>query len=416
MTQGRTAANRTHAPSPAPVPPPVSATFVFVDALKMPIQGVEVKVQVVDGPSASGITDDKGFALKIENLQKGKSIEIYVKKKTGVFDLKGKVTPKHDINNYTIMSPELHFDATTRLTPKQELEENLHIPTIADGEVLTAARLFGDLAPFIGSVEKITEVGEITKDFPTKTIAQEPDAATGGTKPVAHLEHHFKVVKTDKPKTILVNLLGSRLNYPVSEEISDSVFTEMATTFGCELAAIKAVTYTEAGGSGFSANGLPKILFERHKFFAFTDPNRNAAPHARRLPHPYAQYSDICNPTPGGYGGDQYVRLIKAARLDRDAAIMACSWGAFQVLAEYYASFGYATPSALVDDCLKSVDGHVRLFKGFLGMPEKKRAVDGLKAKDWVKFTTYYNGGNWRAQNPDYPDKMQGYYDQYKTN
>lgn len=398
-------------------PAPVLATFVFVDALKMPIQGIEVKVQVVNGPSASGVTDNNGLAMTLDDLKRGDSVCVYVKKKTGTFELKAKVTLKWDVNNYTIRSPELHFEATTRLTPKQEVEEDLHIPAIVDREVLTAARLFGDLAPFIGAVEKVTEVGQITKEFPTTAIAQESVGAIGVTKPLERLEHHYRVIRTEKPKTILVNLLGSRLNWPVTEEISETVFVEMASTFGCELAAIKAVTYTEAGGEGFLANGLPKILFERHKFFEFTDPNQHAKRNAKRVPHPYAPFVDICNPTKGGYssdGGDQYVRLIKAARLNRDAAIKACSWGAFQVLAEYYSSFGYTTPSALVDDCMRSIDGHVKLFRGFLGMPEKRNAVEGLKSKDWVKFTTFYNGVRWEKSNPDYPDKMQSYYEQFK--
>lgn len=93
---------------------------------------------------------------------------------------------------------------------------------------------------------------------------------------------------------------------------------------------------------------------------------------------------------------------------------MSCSWGAFQVLAEYYEAFGYKSPMDLVNACLASVDEHVNLFRGFLKMPEKKRAIEGLREKNWVKFTTYYNGAKWRDQNPDYPEKMRGYYEEFK--
>jgi hypothetical protein len=80
-----------------------------------------------------------------------------------------------------------------------------------------------------------------------------------------------------------------------------------------------------------------------------TDPNNKSSPvnpkeKHKKIAHPYAKYNDICNPSPGGYGAPeihQYERLIKAAELDRDAAIMSCSWGVFQVMGIYYKQFGY---------------------------------------------------------------------------
>jgi hypothetical protein len=258
----------------------------------------------------------------------------------------------------------------------------------------------------------------VTKDFPTQTNKKSTDAVTGKPTTEIIIKHHYKIVKTEKPKVIVCALLGSRLNYPTHFDVSMKLYANMAEEFGCEAAAIRAVAETESSGKGYFENGLPKILFERHRFYALTDPNRKAKKGSAKVAHPFGAFSDICNPVPGGYAIEEaeYARLVKAAKLDRDAAIMACSWGSFQVLAEYYEHCDFKSPADLVDACMRSPDGHIALFRGFLRMPEKKKAIEALKAKNWEQFTKYYNGGNWEMQNPDYPKQMARYYDKYKEN
>lgn len=407
---GKKPADRAASPSPI-----VTASFVFLDRLKQPIKGLTVRVtsRTID---VTGITDEHGLAMIIDNATRNEEIRILVKKRDGTFELKQKILPKYDINAYTIRSPELHLVATTKLTPKEEIEEIISVPSIQDGEVLTSARLFGDLAPFIGAAQIVTEVGQVTKDVPTKSTKNITDSSTGNTTTRITIEHHYKVIRTEKPKVIVCTLLGSRLNYPTHLEVSPEVYASMAKEFGCEVAAIRAVAETESSGKGYFNNGLPKILFERHRFYALTDPNRNAKKDAAKIAHPFRAFPDICNPVPGGYSVEEaeYARLIKAAKLNRDAAIMACSWGSFQVLGEYYEQCDFKSLTDLVDACMRSPDGHIALFRGFLKMPEKKRAIEALKARNWEQFTRYYNGGNWEKQNPDYPKKMARYYEEYK--
>lgn len=402
--------------SPSQTPPPTSssdasrpsiATFVFEDFLKKPIKGLSIKITCAD-KTYTGETDDKGLGVTINDLQKNQDHKIYVKKQSGRYELKGIVTPKNDVNSYTIRSPELHLSGTTRLTPKEELEAEISIPTIRDGEVLTVNRLLGELAPFIGSAQIISEVGQIAKDYPKRKTLTVEDPVTHKKTRIVEIEHHYKATKTGKPKIVAVDLLGSRLNYPANASISDAMYEDMAKELGCEVAALKAISQTETGGVSFFENGLPKILFERHKFYEFTKPTTGA--------HPYAQYSDICSPNVGGYGASgihQYERLVKAAALNRQAALMACSWGAFQVLAEYYSQCGYTSAEEMANDCMKTADAHAKLFLAFL-KKEKKNAVKALKDKDWRKFTTHYNGANWESQNPEYPSQMAAHYEEFK--
>ena len=106
------------------------------------------------------------------------------------------------------------------------------------------------------------------------------------------------MVDNGKPQTVAFNLLGSRLNFPKSMWFTDEHFVYLANSLGCEAAAIKALSKQEAVGKGkwepdhgFDKNGLPKILYERHKFYAYTMPgesknrkNKPVNPYANKYP------------------------------------------------------------------------------------------------------------------------------------
>lgn len=396
--------------APATPNPTVTVTVVFVDLLRKPIAGLTVRL-ISPTFNNEFVTDEHGVASTIDYAKRGDEIKILVRKRNGEYALKHATRPRRDINIYTVRSPELHLKSYTQLSSKDQAEAVL--PGIKEGETMTSARLFGDLSPYIGAASAVDEEGMVTKDFPTRKSTTMVDEATGKQKAEITIEHHYRIIHTDKPRHITHNILGARLNYPASLEISESTYETMAKDLGCEVAAIKAVTTTESGDGGYLRNGLPKILFERHRFYALTAP-KNAG-NNKQVAHPYAAFADICNPKPGGYLGNEgeYVRLLKAAKLDRDAAIKSTSWGAFQVLAEYYEECGFESPVALVDACMRSYDGHVQLFRGFLRKPEKKKAIEGLIEKNWEKFTKYYNGGGWRTQNAKYPAIMKDHYENF---
>ncbi|WP_313067267.1 N-acetylmuramidase domain-containing protein [Paraburkholderia sp. LEh10] len=184
------------------------------------------------------------------------------------------VTPKKDISAFTIVSPEYHLEATTKLTPKEEFEQDLNLPVVKQGEIMTIERLVKEFGPYIGWSQKVTEQGKVKKDSPTKRKETTIDEKTKAT---TTIEHHYKVVDNGKPQTVALNVLGSKLNYPKTILLTEDHFTYLANSFGCEAAAIKALMKQETVGKGhweaehgFDKNGLPRILYERHKFYLYT--------------------------------------------------------------------------------------------------------------------------------------------------
>ncbi|WP_081069646.1 N-acetylmuramidase family protein [Burkholderia stagnalis] len=406
------------ASNPAATAAPASGATAAPAAAGSVTDAIKAATTASQPNSIDVTTDATGYATTIRNVMRGRSIDVLVKKRSGEFEKKATVTPKKDFNAYTIVSPEYHFSATTKLTPKDELEEDLHIPVVKEGEIMTIERLVNEFAPFIGSAEKVTEEGMIKKDFPKTKKVPDPDgkpAKKGGKPPTKTIvEHHYKAIKTGKPATYTVNVLPSRLNYPSPVSFSDDQFKSIATALDCEAAVMKAFAYTESGGDAWLPNGLPKVLFERHHFYQFTAPLPDKK--TKKTPkHPFAQYSDICSPSRGGYGDSIYEwqRLLKAAKLNLEAALMSASYGGFQILGENYKDMGYSSAAAFVNDFMSGTDSQIKILEQFF-KKVKKAAIPHLKKKNWETITMYYNGGNWKDTNPGYPSKMSEYYEKFK--
>ncbi len=160
-------------------------------------------------------------------------------------------------------------------------------------------------------------------------------------------------------------------------------------------AQIKALSDVESPKGGFNANGTPKILFERHKFWqALTKLNwitkRNEM---------YLKYPDICNPDAGGYNDrPQYEKLEIAATLNWDAAHESASWGFGQVMGFNWKSLGYDSVGDFVSLMYASegyqLDAVCRYIK-------VNKLDDALRRKDWAAFALGYNGKKYRINKYD---------------
>ena len=82
-------------------------------------------------------------------------------------------------------------------------------------------------------------------------------------------------------------------------------------------------------------------------------------------------------------------------------------------MGEYYDKCGFTSATELANSCMSSMDGQAKLFVGFLKM--NHAALKALFAKEWENFTYNYNGAKWKTQNPDYPKKMENFYNAAKS-
>jgi hypothetical protein len=137
-------------------------------------------------------------------------------------------------------------------------------------------------------------------------------------------------------------------------------FQDAAIRLDCSVDQVKAVRQVEAAGRGFDPRGRPTLLYERHKFHKFTA--------GRWSP---SRFSDSAM---GGYTGDadhngindSWDKLLAAIGTGSvDAAFMSCSWGAFQVMGEWWDALGYRSAYSLAWACAQSEGDQLELMVRF---------------------------------------------------
>jgi hypothetical protein len=172
-------------------------------------------------------------------------------------------------------------------------------------------------------------------------------------------------------------------------KLTEQDYSAAAELLGCEIASIKAVAEVESHGEGFYPDGFPVILFERHKFHKFTNGRFDK------------DYSEISNPTSGGYGapGDNQRRKFKLAfTLDPLAAMKSCSWGKFQIMGFNFSSCGFPSVGKFVDAMKRSEGEQLLAFCRFV----EASALDGfLRSKNWARFARGYNGADYEENRYD---------------
>ncbi|HEY5101772.1 MAG TPA: N-acetylmuramidase domain-containing protein [Steroidobacteraceae bacterium] len=168
----------------------------------------------------------------------------------------------------------------------------------------------------------------------------------------------------------------------------DSITSVLHPT-GLGQAELWSVLSVETSGCGYLPDRRPKILFERHVFSRLTGHRFDA------------QYSDISQPTPGGYGASgahQYQRLTIALELDAVAALQSASWGLGQIMGEHYRDAGYANVEDMVAAMVASEQCQLQAMLAFVSA---QSLIAPLRAHDWCAFAHHYNGPNYAANNYD---------------
>ncbi|UAY95746.1 N-acetylmuramidase domain-containing protein [Dickeya dadantii] len=171
------------------------------------------------------------------------------------------------------------------------------------------------------------------------------------------------------------------------DSVSEELYLNAARELNCEVAAIKAIVMTETAlRSAFISPGKPKILYERHYFRRLTQGRYDRA------------YPEISGERYKQYGSHelQYERLETAMTLDRQAALMSASWGAFQIMGANYRSAGFNDIESFVS-AMGNINGQVFSFINHIKNTPALRSA--LQNKDWTTFARLYNGRKYAERN-----------------
>jgi hypothetical protein len=162
--------------------------------------------------------------------------------------------------------------------------------------------------------------------------------------------------------------------------LSDDALKTTAQTLGIDVNVLKAILRVESAGPGFSGGKL-LISFEPFYFSQLTEHRFDAS-------HPAISNS---NRAPlGGNQTSRWQKLAEAYALDADGALGATSWGAFQLPGRYFATAGYPSVFAFVQDMAQSEARQLAAFQAYI---TRASLVDELAARDWAGFAGEFEGG-----------------------
>lgn len=190
------------------------------------------------------------------------------------------------------------------------------------------------------------------------------------------------------------------LEQNISKLLKDSDYTAAAARLKVSELAIRVFGAVEGRGVGFLKNGKPKILFERHRMYAYLRLKKGAT-FANKMA---VERPNIVNKKSGGYQGNEaeYVRLELAKQIDVECALMSASWGQFQIMGENWKDLGYASAQDFVDQQFASesfqLEAFIRFIEWKTGMIDDKKVklIDALRAENWDAVFTLYNGPNYK--------------------
>lgn len=151
---------------------------------------------------------------------------------------------------------------------------------------------------------------------------------------------------------------------------------------------LAAVAEVESSGDGFGhydgAPGHPKIRFEPHKFNKYCEP-------AMKMPY-----------TNGGRGFSRlasetgFSAFLEAYRRDEASAILATSWGAFQIMGFHFRRLGYESPQAF-RKAMYRIEGQYDAFARFIKASKVLSRCCANMSPDMQTFRTFaksYNGAS----------------------
>ena len=186
--------------------------------------------------------------------------------------------------------------------------------------------------------------------------------------------------------------LFAKFSNPTAPRLTAPMLQQAADRLGVPVQHIKASITIESPRGSYDSAGRPVILFERHKFAAHTQPpNRFNLSNPDLSGKPYGA---------GGYGpySGQWDKLAAACALDPDAAFMACSWGAFQIMGENASFLGYESAYTMALSLTVDEAAHLETYVRFIERNGLKQVLQACRPNDpdsCRPFVKAYNGGKY---------------------
>lgn len=208
-----------------------------------------------------------------------------------------------------------------------------------------------------------------------------------------------RVIRRGK-STVAANTQRAKLPQ-ASKKVAGKLLTadqinKAAKSIDVKPAAIRAVVEVESSGGGFLKCGRPKILFEGHIFWTQLQA-KGISPSKHKAGHEDILYPSWTRKHYKG-GAAEYDRLNKALQINRKAALASASWGMFQVMGFNYFVTEYKDIETFVKAQYESEYEHLKAFLGFV---ERNRLTGHLKARNWAKFASGYNGKDYKKNRYD---------------
>ncbi len=160
----------------------------------------------------------------------------------------------------------------------------------------------------------------------------------------------------------------------------------IAKRLQCDVAAVRAVAAVESSGTYFwtiAGQQKPPIRLEAHIFGRLTNYQYNDS-------HPTISCTNWTPSLAATTFAGAYQQYAQASALNANAAMQACSWGAFQIMGDNWQSLGYPSVETMVDN-MQTQAGQIDAFIRFIET-QNNQLAPALRAHDWSTFARLYNG------------------------
>lgn len=186
-----------------------------------------------------------------------------------------------------------------------------------------------------------------------------------------------------------------------AKRIDDIDLPKLGARIGVGEDELHAFIDAETSGTGFDAEGRPKMLFEPHVFYRnLSGPKRD-----RAVKEGLAYKNWGAKP----YPKDSYPRLRAAIAIDETAALKSASWGLGQVLGENHKLASHPTVQSMVVAMMDDEEEHLEASVEFI---INSGLADELKAHKWEAFARGYNGPGYKKNG--YHTKLADAYAKWK--